>query len=98
HDRIGDGWDRAVAGRELGLTDKAEVLLAAVQAIDASTCAVEAAFSLAGTTAIRRECRLEQQLRDISVLKQQGFVSESRFETVAQVLLGLPPDLGFIYL
>ena len=96
HDRIGHGWDRAVDGRELSLEERAEVLLAAVQAIDASTNAVEAAFSVAGTSAIRRGSRLEQHLRDISVLKQQGFVSESRFETVAQVLLGLPPDLGFV--
>ena len=98
YDRIGLGWDRAVAGGELSLEEKADVLLAAVQAIDAGVRAVEAAFSVAGTTAIWRQCRLEQHLRDISVLKQQGFVSESRFETVAQVLLGLAPDLGFIAL
>jgi alkylation response protein AidB-like acyl-CoA dehydrogenase len=98
HDRIGHGWDRAVAGSELTLEEKAVMLLAAVQAIDASAHAVEAAFAAAGTTAIMRSNRIEQHLRDISVLKQQGFVSESRFETVAQVLLGLPPDLGFVAL
>ena len=98
HDRIGEGWDRAVAGGELTLAEKADVLLAAVQAIEASTFAVDAAFSAAGTSAIRRGSRLEQSLRDISVLKQQGFVSESRFETVAQVFLGLAPDLGFVAL
>jgi hypothetical protein len=32
------------------------------------------------------------------VLRQQGFVSESRFETVGHVALGLPPDLGFVAL
>jgi hypothetical protein len=30
------------------------------------------------------------------VLRQHGFVSESRYETVGQVYLGLPPDLGFL--
>jgi len=98
HDRIGHGWDRALAGGELTLEEKAEVLLAAVQAVDASARAVEAAFAIAGTTAIRRTSELEQHLRDIAVLKQQGFVSEGRFETVAQVLLGLLPDLGFVAL
>lgn len=98
YDRIGHGWERARAGGELTLEEKAEVLLAAVQSIEAAVAAVDAAFSMAGTTAIRRGCRLEQHLRDISVLKQQGFVSESRFETVGQVLLGLPPDLGFVAL
>ena len=96
HDRIGHGWDRALAGAELTLEEKAEVLLAAVQAVDASAVALNAAFSAAGTTAIRKTSRLERHLRDIVVLQQQGFVSESRFETVAQVQLGLPPDLGFV--
>lgn len=96
YDRISHGWDRALAGGELPLDEKAEVLLAAVQAIDASARAVEAAFSAAGTDAIKRSRPLERHLRDMSVLKQQGFISASRFETVAQVLLGLPRDLGFV--
>lgn len=98
YDRLAHGWGRAVAGGELTLDEKAEVLLAAVQAIDASAWAVRAAFSASGTTAIMKGSRLERHLRDISVLQQQGFVSESRFETVAQVQLGLSPDLGFVAL
>lgn len=98
HARLGHGWHAATEGRELSLDDKAELLLASVQAIDASVGAVQTAFSLGGTTAIHRQSRLEQHLRDISVLKQQDFVSESRFETVVQVMLGLPPDLGFVAL
>lgn len=98
HDRIGHGWQRTVEGVDLSLEEKAELLLASAQAVDAGTRAVHTAFSAAGTTAIHRGSRLERHLRDISVLKQQGFVSESRFETFAQVLLGLPPDLGFVAL
>lgn len=98
HDRIGYGWDRACSGAELSLEEKAEVLLAAVQAIDASYQAVELAFSAAGTSAIHRQNRLEQLVRDIHVLRQQGFVSDSRFETYGQVRLGMPPDLGFVAL
>lgn len=97
HDRIAVAWEATVGGRELSLEDRAELLLASAQAVDASVAAVEAAFSVAGTTAIHRGV-LERCLRDISTLKQQGFVSESRFETVAQVLLGLEPDLGFVAL
>lgn len=98
YDRIAHGWDAAVAGRALTLEEKAELLLASVQAIEAGSLAVEAAFSAAGTSAIHRGTRLERHFRDMSVLRQQGFVSESRFETVGQVLLGLPPDLGFVAL
>jgi len=98
YDRISHGWQHAIAGAELSLSDKAELLLASVQAVHASVVAVDTAFSTAGTTAIHRGSRLEQHLRDVAVLKQQGFVSGSRFATVAQVLLGLPPDLGFVAL
>lgn len=98
HDRIADGWRRTVNGDDLTLEDRAELLLASVQAVDASVAAVDAAFSIAGTTAIYRGSRLERHLRDIAVLKQQGFVSESRFETFAQVRLGLAPELGFVAL
>lgn len=98
HDRIADGWRRTVEGDDLTLEDRAELLLASVQAIDASVAAVDAAFSIAGTTAIHRRSRLERHLRDIAVLKQQGFVSESRFETFAQVRMGLAPELGFVAL
>lgn len=98
YDRMQHGCDAAVAGVDLSLEEKAELLLSATQAVSASAAAVDAAFSVAGTTAIHRSSRLERHLRDIAVLKQQGFVSASRFETVAQVLLGLPPDLGFVAL
>lgn len=96
HDRIAHGWERAVAGSELTLEEKTEVLLAAVQAIDASVEAVNLVFSAAGTSGIHRRSPLQRYLRDILTLKQQGFVSESRFETVGQVFFGLPPDLGFV--
>jgi indole-3-acetate monooxygenase len=98
HDRIAEGWRRTVDGDDLTLEDKAELLLASVQAIHASAATVDAAFSVAGTSAIHRGTRLERHLRDIAVLKQQGFVSESRFETFAQVRLGLAPELGFVAL
>jgi indole-3-acetate monooxygenase len=98
HDKIAEGWRRTVDGDDLTLEDKAELLLASVQAIHASAATVDAAFSVAGTSAIHRGTRLERHLRDIAVLKQQGFVSESRFETFAQVRLGLAPELGFVAL
>ena len=98
HDRIGWAWEQTLAGRELTLDERAEVLLACVQAHAASVAAVDLAYSIAGTAGIHRRHRLERLFRDVNVLRHQGFVSESRFETVAQVWLGLPPDLAFIAL
>ena len=97
-DRLAWGWERTVAGEELSLEQRAEVLLACVQAIAASAQAVDLVYSAAGTSAIHKRSRIEQHFRDVNVLRQQGFVSEGRFETVGQVELGLPPDLGFVAL
>ncbi len=96
HDRIAFAWDHARSGAVLDLEAKAQILLACVQAHDAALHAVERMFGAAGTTAIYRRSRLEQIFRDVNVLRHHGFVSESRFETVGQVLLGLPPDLKFL--
>lgn len=98
YDRLASGWEQTVAGVELTLEQRAEVLLACVQAIAASAQAVDLVYAAAGTSAIFKRNRIEQHFRDAAVLRQQGFVSESRFETVAQVELGLPPDLGFVAL
>ena len=98
YDRLDWVWKQTVAGVELTLEQRAEMLLACVQAISAAAQAVDLVYSAAGTSAIYKRGRLEQHFRDANVLRQQGFVSESRFETVGQVQLGLPPDLGFVAL
>ena len=40
---------------------------------------------------------LERLFRDANVLRQHGFVSAGRYETWAQVALGLEPDLPVIH-
>jgi alkylation response protein AidB-like acyl-CoA dehydrogenase len=98
YDRIAWGWEQTIAGVEATLQQRAGVLLACVQAHAAAVEAVDLMYSAAGTSAIHRRNRYERIFRDVQVLRQQGFVSESRFETVGQVELGLPPDLGFVAL
>ena len=98
YDRIAAGWQQTVAGEELTLEQRTEMLLACVQAHAACVAAVDLMYGAAGTTAVYKRSRLERLFRDVQVLRQQGFVSESRFETVGQVSLGLPPDLGFVAL
>jgi alkylation response protein AidB-like acyl-CoA dehydrogenase len=98
HDRLAWAWEQTLSGAELTLEQRAEVLLASVHAVAAATQAIDLVYSAAGTSAIYKRSRLEQHFRDINVLRQQGFVSESRFETVGQIQLDLPPDLGFVAL
>lgn len=98
HDRIADGWERTLAGDELTLEQKAELLLACTHCVDACAKAVELVYTAAGTSAIYKRSRLERLFRDSQVLRQHGFMNESRFETVGQVWFGLPPDMGFVAL
>lgn len=98
YDRVSYAWDHALAGTVPTLDDKAEFLLASVQAQDAAVRATDMMYAAAGASAIYKRNRLEQLFRDVHVLRQHGFLSESRFETVGQVALGLDPDLGFIAL
>jgi alkylation response protein AidB-like acyl-CoA dehydrogenase len=55
-------------------------------------------YSAAGTNGIHSKNRLQRLFRDAQTLRHHGFVNESRFETVGQVAMGLPPELGFVAL
>lgn len=98
YELLDEQWKRSLAGVDATIEQRAELLMAAVHAMQSATQAVEFAFSTAGTTGIYQRSRLERLFRDAEVLKQHGFVNESRYETVGQVLFGLPPDMGFLYL
>jgi indole-3-acetate monooxygenase len=97
-DRMTNAWDRAVAGEVLSLEEKTEILLACTQTIAACVEATDLMYSCAGTSGIFKRNRLERLFRDVQVLRHHGFVNESRFETVGQVWMGLPPELGFVAL
>ena len=97
-DRMNEAWERAVAGDELSLDEKTEICLATVQTIHACVEAVDLMYSAAGTSGIHSRNRLQRLFRDAQTLRHHGFVNESRFETVGQVAMGLPPELGFVAL
>jgi indole-3-acetate monooxygenase len=96
YEELGGAWARTKAGEKSSIEQKADLLLAAVNAIDSSARVTELMYAAAGTTAIYTRNPLERHFRDMQVVKQHGFLSESRYETVGQVRLGLPPDLGFV--
>jgi alkylation response protein AidB-like acyl-CoA dehydrogenase len=60
--------------------------------MSSATQAVELAYSVAGTSAFRTSSPLERYFRDSQVLNQNAFAVETRYETVGQVYLGLPPS------
>lgn len=89
-------WGRALAGDAPTVEQRAEDLMAAVHAVSSAVAVVDVLHGLAGTSGIYEGTPLERHFRDIHTIRQHGFAAESRFETVGQVLLGLPPEFALV--
>jgi alkylation response protein AidB-like acyl-CoA dehydrogenase len=69
-----------------------QLRLAATWAIQQARDVVVTVYNAAGSTAIFNENPFERRLRDIHAGTQQGQGRPVHFETVGQILLGLPPE------
>ena len=98
HDAISKSWQRTAAGETISLEEKAGLALAAAHTNQSCVEAVELMYSAAGSSAIYKKNKLAHYLTDAQVLRQHGFMNESRYETAGQVFFGLPPDLPIIAL
>jgi len=96
YDVIVEAWEATVAGETHSLRQQADMLLAMTHAANSAAQAVELVYSVAGTSGIHMSNALGRHFRDIQVLKQHVLVAETRYETVGQVYLGLPPDFPVI--
>ncbi len=93
YDTLSEAWEATVAGETLSLTQKADLLLATTHAVNSATKAVELIYSMAGTSGIHASSPLQRYFRDVQVLRHHALAADTRYETVGQVYLGLPPDL-----
>lgn len=98
HERIAKCWDMTLAGEPVSLEEKASLLLAATYSNQSCVEAIELMYTAAGTSGIYLRNKLAHHLKDAQVLRQHGFMNESRYETAGQVYFGLPPDLPIIEL
>jgi hypothetical protein len=87
-----------LAGEPVSLEEKASLLLAATYSNQSCVEAIELMYTAAGTSGIYLRNKLAHHLKDAQVLRQHGFMNESRYETAGQVYFGLPPDLPIIEL
>jgi alkylation response protein AidB-like acyl-CoA dehydrogenase len=92
YDTLRETWEATVAGEPLSLRHKADVLLAITHAVQSAVQAVELMYRMAGTSGVYTRSPLERYFRDVEVLRHHAFGAETRYETVGQVYLGLPPD------
>jgi indole-3-acetate monooxygenase len=96
YDTLTASWERAVSGAPVDLTARAGDLLAGTHAVQTSVRAVDMAFSLAGSDAVYERSPIERCFRDVQTLRHHGFVNESRYEAVGQVLLGVEPEFALV--
>ena len=96
YDTLSEVWETILAGETPSLTQKADLLLATTHAANSATKAVELVYSMAGTSGIHTSSPLQRYFRDVQVLRHHALAADTRYETVGQVYLGLPPDLPAI--
>jgi indole-3-acetate monooxygenase len=96
YDTLSEAWQAALARETFSLRQKADLLLAMTHAVNSAVAAVELVYSVAGTSGIYTRNPLERYFRDVQVLRHHAFGAETRYETVGQVYLGLPPDFPFV--
>jgi alkylation response protein AidB-like acyl-CoA dehydrogenase len=97
YETMADTWRRTQAGETLTVGQRADILLAAAHAAQAGAEVTDMMFTSGGSSAVFTRHPMERLFRDALVIRQHGFVAASRYETVAQVMLGLEPDLPLIY-
>lgn len=94
---MGETWRRTQAGETLSLEDKGRILAAATHAAQTAAQVTDMMFSLAGSSSVFDSHPLQRLFRDAQVIRQHGFVGAGRYETAAQVMLGLEPDLPLVH-
>ncbi|HEY2540365.1 MAG TPA: acyl-CoA dehydrogenase family protein [Stellaceae bacterium] len=92
HETLEEMWDEAVRRGEFRPDQHARLRLASTWAIQQSREVVADIYSAAGATAIFNENPFERRFRDMHAGSQQGQGRPVHFETVGQILLGLPPE------
>ena len=85
-------WENAERDGEFSPERHWQLRLAATWAIQQARDVVASVYNAAGATAVFNENPFERRLRDIHAGTQQGQGRPVHFETVGQILLGLPPE------
>jgi alkylation response protein AidB-like acyl-CoA dehydrogenase len=91
-DEIGSAWESAQAGREVTVERRTGIRLAATHAATVGAEVADAAFTLAGGTAVYDTSPLGRCLRDAHVVTQHIQTAPKLNETIGRLLLGIDVD------
>jgi indole-3-acetate monooxygenase len=89
---IAEMWDEAQNTGKISAEHHPQLRLASTWAIHQARDVVATVYHAAGASAIFESNPLERRMRDIHAGTQQGQGRPIHFETVGQMLMGLPPE------
>jgi alkylation response protein AidB-like acyl-CoA dehydrogenase len=94
-----DAWKSAVEGNRPTTQQRLHLQLAASTAADSAAAAVDHVHAAVGSSGVREEQhRFARHFRDVHTITQHALCSATRFESMGQVMLGLPTDWVFFEL
>jgi len=93
-DELGMAWERAEAGDEVTVERRIGIRLAATHAATAGAAAADAAFTLAGGTAVYDTSLLGRCMRDAHVVTQHIQTAPKLNEKIGKLMLGLDDDVS----
>jgi alkylation response protein AidB-like acyl-CoA dehydrogenase len=93
-DEVGTAWDSAEAGRPVTIEQRIVIRLAATNAAAAGIVAADAAYTLAGGTAVYDTSILGRCLRDAHVVTQHVQTAPKLNQKIGKLLLGLDDDVS----
>jgi alkylation response protein AidB-like acyl-CoA dehydrogenase len=92
HQTLAEMWDEAERKGEFRYEQHVRLRLSTTWAIHQARDVVATVYHAAGASAIFESNPLERRMRDIHAGTQQGQGRPIHFETVGQMLMGLPPE------
>ena len=88
-------WETVCAGDPVSAKQASMIRLATVEAARGGAAAVQAAYMLAGTTAIFLSSPLQRYMRNAMVVTQHAFLNDGVYDSAGAVALGLDHPPGF---
>ena len=95
HNAADEAWDEVEQRGEMTLEQRAHIRLSSTWAIQSAREVVNTLYHAAGSMAVFEENPFERRLRDIHTVAQQSQGRQLHYETVGQLMLGLPAENQF---
>jgi indole-3-acetate monooxygenase len=91
HTAVQQAWESTVSSGTASFAERADLLLAAVNATRSAAEAVQLVYTVAGGTANYRHSSLQRSLRDVHAVTQHIGTAPQQYEEAGRMVLGLEP-------